>query len=538
MGYRGVLHTNTKYADFSFELPNVKDASVITTQIRRLQGLEENFYSSFFPGCKTIGDFIRKLNEELKNFNQDKLAFRFFQNASVRSALTKKFGTTTSEQAEITITFVSKNADFNVEQWLNIKGATVSGDKISLGANVPAFKEAFNKFFDRRFQSMASSKRALNDFIKMIQGKSSEEVLELLTPDLRDEALFFGVEGNANQTTTVQRKLNVGSFFSYTAEDIRAAQQDDAKELREEIEQAKVQILNFLLDEARSRNASEDMLQAIRLTWAVNFEGELSQIAFWEKGGVLTSLVGAFGEFQAALLENYIKVALQDSNLPPAIISETINQSEQAKVDVTFLDKIGVQVKNYNPFTTGQNSDLLKGNLHPNKLIQFPDFKVDVTSFFDFLTNYFFNLTYQEEHKSAMADLETRLNSYFAEIMNFDVGLQVGDTVVFYFIEGQYLVPGSQILESAYLDQLNRESVKITSEYRGKTDEEYSPQQGVRHRSNQIFLEWWRASSNFYHFTPTAENYSLYNSLISSKISIRTGFHYRGVFNTAQYALF
>lgn len=541
MGYRGVLHTNAKdYADFTFEIPAKKSLDVLQSQIDRLRDLEENFYSSFFPGCRSVESFIQKLNKELKTFEQDKEAFRFFQNNNIRSALTKKFGTTTLEETEVTINFESQNAEIDFKKLLNIKGVKIEGSTIKLGSDPGVIKEAFNKLFSKTFRkSNTTNKKFIHKFIADLQDMSSEEIIELLGPKFREGVYFIKIEGNVGTKVTDTRKLKSPSFFGYNASDIEAAKEVDNQQLRKDIIDAKNQILNFILDAAKTRGASSNMTEAILLTWQSNFGQNLDQIAFWEKGGVLTALVGAFGEFQAALLQNYIKVCLRKSSIPPAIISQTIGQQEQGKVDITFLKGLGVQVKNYNKYTTGKQSDLLKGNIHPDKLVSYPSFNVSVTSFFDFLTNFFFNKTYQQEHQSDMNKLEEVLNSYFAEIMSFDLSLQVADTVTFYFIEGQYFVPASEILRQEAENLLSLSNVEVTSEYKGKTDEEYAAKKKMRGRKNQIFLEWWRTNKNVeYGFSPTSENYQLYNSLISSKISIRTGFHYRPLANLSHFALF
>ena len=273
------------------------------------------------------------------------------------------------------------------------------------------------------------------------------------------------------------------------------------------------------------------MIAAINQTWKDNFGYKLDNIAFWEKGGTLNSLIGAFGEFQAALLPNYIKAVLKNSKIPPSLISETINSTEQGKMDVNLLGRFGVQVKNYKP---GRNR--IKSNIHPQNLAESPSFDIDKTSFFDFLTNYYFNLTYQDNNKGNMAQLEGRLSDYFAEIASLDTEEGLEDKCTFYFIEGQYFVPASFILMQNYQNLLTQAKIEVTSKYKGKTDKEYSSfNKETKHHN---FEEWWEPKGNGI-FDPTEKNRKTYQNLIQSEISIRTHFSYRGLGGSiSRFALF
>jgi hypothetical protein len=85
--------------------------------------------------------------------------------------------------------------------------------------------------------------------------------------------------------------------------------------------------------------------------------------------------------------------------------------------------------------------------IHPDKLGQyFGDGEAD---FLGFISNYFFNSTYAEQHRDDMASLRETLGHWLGEVMNMAVEDSVEDTVTFYMIAGRYLVPCSVILEAA-----------------------------------------------------------------------------------------
>lgn len=547
IGFRGVLHTNSeKYANFSFELPSIKSQDIIITQINYLQKIEARFYSSFFPGCGTIESFIQRLNEELRTFKQDSVFFRIFSNPNIIKELNKIFQITTKGDIQgITIEINTDEVEIDLSELLTVEGIKIQGGKIKFGADANALKVFFNKVFDRHFKVGKESKKALDKFIKELQQSNNEDVLSKITPDLKDIISSIKIEGSITKKAKIERKLSTTNFMNYSAKDIKAAENGD-EDIKKKLEEAKNNIKDFIFSKAYQYNASDNMITALRMTWETNFERKLSQMAFWEKSGTISAIAGAFGEFQAALLHNYIKVVLQHSRLPQAIISETINQNEQPKVDVTFLKDIGVQVKNYNPFTTGSKSDLFKSDIHPTKLVQYPDFNVNQTDFFDFLTNYFFNSTYQAQNTGTFSALENRLGDYFAEILSFDLSAEVTDTVTFYYINGQYLVPGSELLAMAYSSitgGLDRSKVSITSAHNpigSDKDFEFINKAGIHH---QPFSKWWEITGyNKYDkvptFMPTGENLKEYNYLINSGISIRTGFHYKSIEGLSRFSLF
>jgi hypothetical protein len=66
------------------------------------------------------------------------------------------------------------------------------------------------------------------------------------------------------------------------------------------------------------------------------------------------------------------------------------------------------------------------------------------------------------------------LGEYLGELMNMAMNDSIlTDTVTFYFIGGKYLVPCSSILEAS--EKLNlKNSIEITSSYKGHSDIEYA----------------------------------------------------------------
>ena len=266
------------------------------------------------------------------------------------------------------------------------------------------------------------------------------------------------------------------------------------------------------------------MQEAFRRVWDANIQKNFEGLALFEKGGSYTALVGAFGEFQAALLFEYVNQVAANSLMIP-LISNSLKSGEQAKADVTILQQVGIQVKNYNPMSS---RGLLETNIHPSKIQQYGaamNMEMFDSDFMDFLANYFFNRTYQEENSGNMQLLEDALGMFFGDLANLAVADSINDTVSFYVIEGQYFVPGSYILEAIEKNDTVQKEVTITGPSVPYGDEDYeSVEIRSKKRREGYFSRWWTPSNGSY--TPTQYNYSTYEGLINSKISIRSGFNY------------
>lgn len=281
------------------------------------------------------------------------------------------------------------------------------------------------------------------------------------------------------------------------------------------------------------------MKQAVDNVWKRNIEGNLTNLALFEKGGALNLLAGAFGEFQGALLTEYINLKVSGSAMAQSLIADTLKSGEQAKADVTFLGNIGIQVKNYNPYSAERGYSMLDVNTHPGKLVQFPSFSMDSTSFLDFLANYYFNKTYQEENKATFLELEEILQTFYAEVANLAITEEVGDLVTFYFIEGRHFVPGSYILEGLQNQQLSTDPIMIKGPSTAKYDEEFNDTEiRQKTRKESLFSKWWTKSSASGWHPKNPQNNSTYSNLINKQISIHSKFNYRDITIKNRFSLF
>lgn len=533
MGYYGVVHTDSSYASADVQKVNRKESINIQDKISRLRQAESEVYGQIFPGCRTIEDFLIKLKELFNNQN-DIETFRFFENNRIKAALTHRFGTTTKKKEDVIITINSHGTELDLASLLKGINVTAEGDKINLGVDPQEAKKAINKLFNTRFKYGSASTRKLNQFL---------EDRNLLTETFRyidnDNLITVSSSGTFASSTLTKRMLVPGSIFSYTANDIKAAIEDGDIELRRELESARQEIYFFIVSESGYNQASQEMRQAIDDVWNRNIAGSLMNLAHFEKGGYLDYLAGAFGEFQAALLFSYVDLKAKGSSLAMALISDTLKKGEQAKADVTFLGKIGIQVKNFNTFSADKGFSQLKVNTHPGKLVQFPDFNFEKTGFLDFLANYYFNLTFQESVKNAFAGIQEGLQEFFAEVSNLAVSDAVGDLVSFYFIEGKNFVPGSYILEGWANQQIKATPIEITGPTSlGKYDEEFKEKYASENGHEVALLsKYWRGNHATSWYPRNPQNSSAYSNLVNRQISIRSSFDYRTLTSSGRFSL-
>ena len=538
MGYTGVVHTKSSYAGENIELNTIPKQTNLNSQISFLRKKENDVYSRLIPGCNSIEQFVIELRKIFQNSEEDSKVFRFFENANIKQALVKKFGSTTKKQQEIIITINSNGEEIDFAEMLQGTSAKIESSgrqsKINLGVDIKQIKKSINRLFATRLNEESGNKKRLNELLS-----NNSLLADLLKVD-SDEIFSVESSGKIQSERFGQRILVPGSIFSYTADDIHAAiALGEESELYKQLDMARQEVYNFIIEYSGYNQASNEMRQAVDNVWKRNIEGNLTNLALFEKGGALNLLAGAFGEFQGALLTEYVNLKVKGSAMAQSLIADTLKSGEQAKADVTFLGNIGIQVKNYNPYSAERGYSMLDINTHPGKLVQFPSFSMNSTSFLDFLANYYFNKTYQEENESTFLELEEVLQTFYAEVANLAITEEVGDLVTFYFIEGSHFVPGSYILEGLRDQQLSTDPITIKGPSIAKYDEEFNNTE-IRQKSRKesLFSKWWTKSSASGWHPKNPQNTTTYSNLINKQISIYSKFNYRDITIKNRFSLF
>ena len=456
-----------------------KQRSRLKKQIGLLRKQEEEVYGRFFAGCTKYRDFIKRLRELFDTkHNIDMQIIKNFAAEKIQVLLDKNFGTQMLPSKNLITEIEVINPDVTEIDIGNILKGTSGNFKLSNNiikldirmddAGIKAMKELLNKAQGKHFRTDSLGTDCLKTYLKHLV---VEKNLPKETKDEKIQAITKGFH------TT---KFIGDSDLRYTLADIK----DTSKQA--DIERATKKIKDFFYSSAglNVANGTLALKLAFEQTWRDNITNIEYGIAFFLKGGTLTYFSGAFGEFQTALLSNYILQRTGTKTLSlVSKISNTIGQTEQAKVDVTLLGNLGIQVKNYNPYTynynpieTNTTAESFLNKLGSNGQGISKDDKHQVVSLTSFLANYAFSQDYRamagKDTIPSVKEVEKSLENYAGELYNLSINdpEAFSDTVLFYSFSGMYLVPASEILKAVYnnlKDENHRTNIGVSIKWKG-----------------------------------------------------------------------
>lgn len=512
-----------------------KTDSTLQSQIHNMEHREATIYQQYFNGCTTFEKFIENLRNLFseKGCEQDKEILRNFGSENARAKLKAYFGTSYMSASNFQLTVKIKNPsktniDFTTLQDLG-EGITISPKhgKIKLDIavdedGIKKIKNSLNIIFNTRFDSESSYKGGVKKFLDNIDSRIEDYITIVDGVDSAKSSLKSGytLVGGPN------------SPFRYTEEDITGAENNPSIEA--DINSALKDIKQFFLSPngMNIHNGSPALRSAFELTWRTNIEAKFSQAAFFMKGGVLNYLIGALGEFQTALINNYI-LRRAEGLTPEAIsrISETIGQRQQSKVDVTVLKDIGIQVKNYdlNIFESARRGIMHTTNT-PKKFLN----ELQKTGAIDdptistlesFIANYAFSADYRTLTNASAFETAVKeiFETYYAEMYNFAVQADLDDTVLFYSIAGEYLIPASRILE---LISQNGNITKVPLNISWPQPYTYDYFYPTENMASPPWRQYWEPKEGADPpYIPTEEQSTKIDNLLST-ISFSTGFQF------------
>ena len=525
-----------------------KTGDTLTNQINNMKGREEGVYQRYFNGCTTFEKFIENLRNLFseKGCEQDKEILRNFGSENARAKLKAYFGTSYVSASNFQLTVKIKNPsktniDFTALQNLG-EGITVSPKhgkiKLDIGADedgIEKIKNSLNVIFNTHFDPKSSYKGGVKKFLDNIDSRIEDYITIVDGVDSAKSSLKSGytLVGGPN------------SPFRYTEEDISGATNNSA--IEGDINSALKEIKQFFLSPngMNIHNGSPALRSAFELTWRTNIEAKFSQAAFFMKGGALNYLIGALGEFQTALINNYI-LRRAEGLTPEAIsrISETIGQRQQSKVDVTVLKDIGIQVKNYdlNVFELARRGIMHTTNT-PKKFLN----ELQKTGAIDdptistlesFIANYAFSADYRTLTNASAFETAVKeiFETYYAEMYNFAVQANLDDTVLFYSIAGEYLIPASRILE---LISQNGSITKVPLNISWPQPYTYEYFYPTENMASPPWRQYWEPRKSAEPpYIPTDEQSTKIDNLLST-VSFSTGFQFTNLKNfLTKYSMF
>lgn len=510
------LHTNPiKWAGegfqlFSSEFENSKNIDTQKTrlerQIKLLQDQETAVYDKFFSDCKTYDDFIRRLRELFDTkHNVDMQIIQNFAAEKIQVLLNKNFGTQIMPSKNLVTEIEIINPDVTKIDIGNILKGTSGNFKLSNNiikldirmddAGIKAMKELLNKAQGKHFHTNSLGTDCMKAYLKHL-------IVEKHLPEETQKEKIQAITKGFHTT-----KFIGDSDLRYTLADIK----DESKKANIRLATKKIKDFFYSSEGLNVASGTRALKRAFKQTWNDNINRIEYGIAFFLKGGTLTYLNGAFGEFQTALLSNYIlhrthRTGIKDSTLASKI-SNTIGQTEQAKIDVTLLGDLGIQVKNYNPYTYNYNpietNTTAKSFLNKlgNMGQEIPaDDESQVASLTSFLANYAFSQDYRAMAGKgtipSVEEIEKSLENYAGELYNLSINNSkaFSDTVLFYSFSGMYLVPASAILQAVHdhlAEENNRTNIRVSIKWDGDGLSSEDMQKGQGKYNSPYWTKYW-----------------------------------------------
>lgn len=403
-------------------------------------------------------------------------------------------------------------------------------------AGIKAMKELLNKAQGRHFHTASLGIDCMKAYLKHL-------VVEKNLPEETQKEKIQAITKGFHTT-----KFIGDSDLRYTLADIK----DPSKRANIRLATKKIKDFFYSSEGLNVASGTQALKRAFNQTWNDNINKIEYGIAFFLKGGTLTYFNGAFGEFQIALLSNYIlrRTGIKNSTLASKI-SNTIGQTEQAKVDVTLLGNLGIQVKNYNPYTYNYNP--IETNTTAESFLnklgnsgqEIPvDDKAQVVSLTSFLANYAFSQDYRamagEGTIPSVTDIEESLANYAGELYNLSINNSeaFSDTVLFYSFSGMYLVPASEILQAVHdhlKEESNRTNIRVSIKWDGDGLSSEDMQKGQGDHNTPYWTKYWHRTVKGLGYQETEwSRQSAQDTKIKNLLSvtrIKTGFKVTNGFN-------
>ena len=537
VGVGGLLHTSSKYAQdihYTYTGLNDNSKSRIASKISSLKANEKKFYQLF--GASDFNSFRTKINswfnegdiQFLKSFENQLLKtenslFSFFKGN--RGEILK------DEGQDIKVTIKAEDIEKLTLPGFQIKtkGQTIHSENIEINLGMKINKNEIQKVFSNYFERSSTSKKT--------GGITNKEINKMLSSV--DNRQFFQIEANGQDTTTVEFFLNMGAnqFLGFTKAEIQKvltnSEDPNYRQLREFISRARNRINDYIFNILMGQAAvSQEMRMATARVWGqlsdANDPSGAKLVQYFSGGGNYVNVfVGAMGEFQSAVMMEYLMIKAGLRGSQAKIIGQEMINGVQPKRDVMVQWAaglgnqvgFGIQVKNYS-----KRQNTIDTSMNFGAEIERLGEGVD-EDFFSFISNYFFNKTFQSERENEFEAVKNFFSDQIIELYNLQTDETLSsDKITFYHISANTLVPASAIAEAAYKISNMRQPVSVSSTYKGKSDEEF--EQGTP----PLYLKYWN-NKEPNTGVMQSEIQNIYNS-----ITIRGGFDYSSLLE--QYSLY
>lgn len=543
------IHTDVKYLEKINELGQNRFFSLMSTTekyekktlIKNLEDKERSYYQAV--GASTYQEFKNIIKQIINDDVAATLAR--FSGGQLRSGLQqlkKQYASQSTEVEDIQDIVIDikglKESNLKIQGVIgelrqlasrSERSADKSKLKLGIGINAQELKKIINLIEQNSGKSGKSQLREGTDSTTILMERLADYSSFIYLSDDNWEA----------KKTTIKDKLRISQKFlgypwNFDIKDVRRAEElGPNSELQMRLKQALDIIKHWLLAQIQGPDSNNIMHDAIEEEWnkivSENYT-DLTNTSFFLKGGYIDQVVGALGEFQAAVLNNIIMRATGNRSFASRIQGNEFKEgtSEQAKADVLF-GKLGIQVKNY-----VSTDFMVSGNIHPYDLTRYYSEKDLIESgVFTVLANKFASNSDIIDINTIIEDLENAV----AAILSLDAMKEpIKDSNSFYMIAGRYLVPASVIVSE--FSGIGGGKSRMGEMLGPITVTGPSPT-FIFDKSNKVSDEvrkiYWKEEDGFQ--TPTDENKNLFNQLIKKSVTLRANFTPSKLNNLDQYAL-
>lgn len=394
----------------------------------------------------------------------------------------------------------------------------ISADRINIGMtwNINVVKKIISATQKKYFHSDSNDPKALMAYMR----NSPAELIKVY-------------EGTDIKNPTIDFKLRA-SPFNYSKDELNNY---NLKEDKTKLLEIQKEIINFIFQDIGVLSGSTEFRDSTYTVLNQILSNKLTNISFFTGGTDrwVDNVVGAMGEFQAAIFFNYIARKCPNKNLAneiTEIIGNKIGSTGQMPhSDLQILEAFGIQVKNYGSATFGNYERTIDVKLHPMEVAPI----MKDMHLVSYIINSYFNQSVEQIS-------ENEWNEFFEqnaiEILNLEIPslvpthITIPSKVSFYLVGG-HLIPGSEIVSRAFGGKTGKDLITVTtstSMQEGYTDVGYVADQVNGHPR---FIEWWRGHTP--NWIPTEQNKL---ETWDKNLSIRASFTYKAIWDLDTFKIF
>ena len=392
---------------------------------------------------------------------------------------------------------------------------------IGLDWDVPNIKRAVNAIQSKHFVYKTNDSRSTADYRLVEYFKSNSGALVKIVSEKTGKASPYEFRT---------------SPLAYKGTELPKLSEEEASKFGK--------LINDFIFNKLSMGASQMMKNAIAQVWNQNI-GRIGLKFFAGGKNWVDFLVGALGEFVTPVFFYYCNSRLNKNpalvNNFMSLVGQDLNRFKEQKsidIEIAFLKAAGIQVKNYNGaffrdsnHTETSQERTIDVNLHPSDIASL----ASDSRIVPYMVNSYFNTSIAQIPD---AILQKFFEYHAYEFLNLAIDdSQIEDRATFYLIGG-YLIPGSAILEAAFVHRtitVSNTSIKLKGGIPQGDNESYAARGFTTSQGHTgpNFLQWW-SGNQFIGWKPT-DNNDL--TAYEANILIHTSFTYAALFK-AEYKIF